>query len=252
MRKTNLVLDLERLKKKSVSEQSLLASELFQEEPTWDEINTITKGAVIKIAYTTMFINDCIYKLMFDLNGIKKTPLYKHGVKKELNKLNAFFSNYYNQMKYIHKMNMYVAADIMSAFEESVASEFDNLLAVVKKLVYEMGVPADRRKFVAYTLLMNLLCDASSASRKRHDEEFGRYRSDASKTISYLDIDPVKKMTKDIYCDLLGNIESKSNSIGFNKVHPAMTAFFRKLWSPAAQESVFAIDERSWEGSYGI
>lgn len=245
-------MELKGVKQGSATEISLLLSESGKDQVSWDEINSITKGAVIKIAYTTMFINDCIYKLMFDLNGIKKTPLYKHGIKRALNKLNTFFSNYYNQMKYIHKMNMYVAADIMSAFEESVASEFDDLLAVIKKLVYEMGVPADRRKFVAYTLLMNLLCDASSASRKRHDEEFGKYRSDAAKAISYLDIDPVKKMTKDIYCDLLGNIESKSNSIGFDKVHPAMTAFFRKLWSPDAQESVFKIDERSWEGSYGV
>lgn len=231
---------------------SILAKELLREEMSWEEIEKITYGAVSKITYTTLFINDCIEKMMFYLNDIKKTPFYKHNIKKNMKSLDNFFKTYHGRIGYIKGANQYVIADVMILFEEKTLPEFDNLVAVVKKIVYLMGVPQDRRKIVSYALLMNLLCTSSYSSMMRFIEEFSRYRSDAADRIMFLDMDPVSKYTKEIYTELIGDMESELKEKGYNKLHPALQKFFRKIWSHEVQNSITEVSKQYHMESYGI
>lgn len=231
---------------------SILAKELLREEMSWEEIEKITYGAVSKITYTTLFINDCIEKMMFYLNDIKKTPFYRHNIKKNMKSLDKFFKTYHGRIGYIKGANQYVIADVMILFEEKTLPEFDNLVAVVKKIVYLMGVPQDRRKIVSYALLMNLLCTSSYSSMMRFIEEFSRYRSDAADRIMFLDMDPVSKYTKEIYTELIGDMESELKEKGYNKLHPALQKFFRKIWSHEVQNSITEVSKQYHMESYGI
>lgn len=232
--------------------KSILAKELLRKEMSWEEIEKITYGAVSKITYTTLFINDCIEKMMFYLNDIKKTPFYRHNIKKNMKSLDKFFKTYHGRIGYIKGANQYVIADVMILFEEKTLPEFDNLVAVVKKIVYLMGIQQDRRKIVSYALLMNLLCTSSYASIMRFIEEFSPYRSDASKRIMFLDMDPVAKYTKEIYSELIGDMESELKEKGYSRLHPALQKFFKKIWSPEVQDSIEEVNKQYHKDSYGV
>lgn len=130
---------------------------------SWEELDRISNRLITHTTFLLLFVNDQIYNMAFELKEtIKKTPYYKHGVKKNTNELFRFMDSY-NMLLAGNGIDKDVMANVTQDMEDIIKPYLDEYTKEVGTVLSKSGINdncLDHILSVADTII--ILCNISN------------------------------------------------------------------------------------------
>lgn len=212
---------------------------------SWEEIDEQSGMKVSAFTYITLFLNDQVYGYEALLEQeLKKSNLYKGGVKHCFNRLHQAVRDYNGLMaRTLPPGQSELMADILCRLEDELKPSLDTYLYQVSQYLLDAGFTGEANRFASIVSTINMLAQVSNLTIDVFNEKVCKPFHVVGNPLAYLNMDRVKYLSGKL-SDLLTPGGKTINLNDGKGIAAAFTAFNNRLLYSGAFERAIAGAEK--------
>lgn len=195
-----------------------------------------------------LFVNDQVYNYILKLEPeIRKSPLYKHRVKRIFNDISKEIRRYNSSIYMMDKERSVVVADITQLMEDELMPYIENLSQIMKDVIRLRQLPPDRVNIAVLALTISSLAAVSgrivSAGYEIMKEMGG---GQGGNPFLFIDIGKIEYLATELSNEITkGEVQLEEDEA--RKVSDAMDIFLQKMSDEGIVDKIIEVLSKTEE-----